>query len=395
MQELSKEKFFIEINDEDKRSIRKALSFILPLLILITLWDGLVLNTIPDPAYLVIKGGIFTLVGLIVFSKKVSEKMSLALFVSISWMFIYSFYGVVFIHFTYCYSFLEMYFVISFFFRFSKKSYITLMTIGGILNIAGVYLASEPGFIKAGMSIKPHVGIISSIIYFLCYVLFFNVTKRREALDKLQEKFAIIGKQSSYIFHEIKKPINRLLKDELQNNDIQQINDIMLNIDLMLKDPENFQKGFISLNLTEVFKRLESEFEGYFTEYKITFSYPEEDYYVLANQRLIYQVFKNLTVNAIEGITKQCKAEDQKMISVSYIADPENAKSRPRIHFHNTGSSIPSSERETIFNPFYSTKGTGSNHGLGLSFCRNILEGHKGQIFLSADKGGPLFVLVF
>jgi hypothetical protein len=382
LQELANEKFFIDISADEKRNIKKALSFILPLFIFITLWDSFVLKNPMTPMYAIIKGGVFFNIGSIIFVKKFSEKMSLSLFLSITWMFIYSFYGVVFTHFTYCYSFLEMYFVISFFFRFSKKSYIALMTIGGALNIAGVYFAMEPEFIKAGMSIKPHVAIISAIIYFLSYVLFFNVTKRREELFNLQEKFAIIGKQSSYIFHEIKKPMNRLLKDEIQINDILQINDIMLNIDLT------------SLNLRDIFEKLEIEFEGYFKEYKITFIYPRNEYLVLANHRLMYQVFKNLTVNAIEGIIKNQEYIEQKIITISYVEDLDNSKKRPKIHFHNTGSLIHASQRESIFNPFYSTKGTGNNHGLGLSFCRNIFEGHKGEIFLSPEKSGPLFVLI-
>lgn len=52
----------------------------------------------------------------------------------------------------------------------------------------------------------------------------------------------------------------------------------------------------------------------------------------------------------------------------------------------NNGARISARDKELIFEPFYTTKSTKSNWGLGLSLCRNIITLHHGQIWVDEES---------
>ena len=62
----------------------------------------------------------------------------------------------------------------------------------------------------------------------------------------------------------------------------------------------------------------------------------------------------------------------------------------------DTGKGIPENRIPQIFTPFYTTKKEGVNYGLGLSFCRSILQAHNGKITVrSTLSSGTTFTLWF
>lgn len=384
--------FFPKVSLEDRKSNLVLYSWIFPLLVFIIYMDLTSHGVKLSWHFILVKTLLLLTVVFAFIFTYYKKAINVWPVVMAFYMLTYSVYGVFYINFDYCYSFLELYFAISIFFKFSKKTYFLLMLWGGILNFITLKYMPEPDFIKPGMSFKPAMYLMTFIIYYLSILLFYFVTKKRDEVAALQEKFALIGKQSSYVFHEIKKPISRLMSTEVNaNNDIQQISNILLQIELMLNNPDVFKRSFNHFDLKNVFLRLSKEFEDYFSMYKIEYFYPERGVTVLGNEGLLYQVFKNLIMNAIEAIKDQRGPDDTNTIKIEYISEKNNTKTL--IKFSNTGSTIPKSASETIFNPFYSTKSSVSNNGLGLSFCKNIIEGHEGSIEVQCEKDGPAFFI--
>jgi signal transduction histidine kinase len=62
------------------------------------------------------------------------------------------------------------------------------------------------------------------------------------------------------------------------------------------------------------------------------------------------------------------------------------------IQLSDNGPGIPEAIRESIFQPFFSTKEEGT--GLGLSIARRIIEDHSGCLNLRSKKGkGTTFII--
>jgi two-component system NtrC family sensor kinase len=55
------------------------------------------------------------------------------------------------------------------------------------------------------------------------------------------------------------------------------------------------------------------------------------------------------------------------------------------VEFIDTGVGIPAENINRIFDPFFSTKATGT--GLGLFVCYSVVEGHHGTIEAQSEVG--------
>jgi signal transduction histidine kinase len=92
----------------------------------------------------------------------------------------------------------------------------------------------------------------------------------------------------------------------------------------------------------------------------------------------LFQVFSNLIKNAIEAMP------DGGKIVIGCIGSNGNII----IKFRDTGQGIDPEAGDSIFEPFFSTKG-GKGTGLGLAICRDIIEKYNGRITAenAPDKG--------
>ncbi len=68
-----------------------------------------------------------------------------------------------------------------------------------------------------------------------------------------------------------------------------------------------------------------------------------------------------------------------------------------RIHVEDSGPGIPEEHRETIFDKFKivaSKRRDVSQVGLGLAFCKMVVEAHDGRIFMEPnDPQGSIFTV--
>jgi PAS domain S-box-containing protein len=98
------------------------------------------------------------------------------------------------------------------------------------------------------------------------------------------------------------------------------------------------------------------------------------------------QVFINLLTNAFEAL------EGQGRVTLSAVADagdPAHDQDAPApvvvVEVADTGPGIPIGLSDRIFNPFFTTKTTGS--GLGLPIVRKIVDAHEGRIDVTSGPG--------
>ena len=113
----------------------------------------------------------------------------------------------------------------------------------------------------------------------------------------------------------------------------------------------------------------------------------QESYKISIDPHLIEQVLLNLirnSIQALDGISAQ------KGISIRAGKDVKGLQ----ISVRDNGCGIDIDNMDNIFIPFYSTRDKGS--GIGLSFAKQIMRLHNGQISVRSEDGkGAEFILRF
>src|SRR5206468_10848251 len=116
--------------------------------------------------------------------------------------------------------------------------------------------------------------------------------------------------------------------------------------------------------------------------------YDEQVPETMADAHQLQQVFLNLVTNAEQAMERSERDKQCLIVRTRRTGD------LIRIEVEDTGSGIPPNLLERIFNPFFTTKPTGSGTGLGLSISLGIVREHEGRIWAeNAPHGGARFVI--
>ncbi len=112
---------------------------------------------------------------------------------------------------------------------------------------------------------------------------------------------------------------------------------------------------------------------------------------IQGNITQIEQMLLNLLINAKHAMTIM-RPESERFsggeLKVSLQPGrPYNSKETWAIKVEDNGVGISEEQQKEIFQPFYSTKSSGSNHGLGLSVVQNVVARHQGRIEIDSVVG--------
>ena len=89
-------------------------------------------------------------------------------------------------------------------------------------------------------------------------------------------------------------------------------------------------------------------------------------------------MLKNLLINAADA------GESRETIELSYtVSRAGNAV----ISVKDNGRGISEADIRQIFEPYYTTKQTERNMGLGLYYCWNVMNAHGGRIEVKSREG--------
>jgi two-component system, NtrC family, sensor kinase len=205
------------------------------------------------------------------------------------------------------------------------------------------------------------------------------------------EKLAAAGRLTASIAHEINNPLQSVrnclhlavredLEPESRKNyidlTVQEVERLMMTVERMLdfyRPSVEFKPVSILDLLEHVLGLLGKQLED--RNIKVTTAWPAELPSVMAISNQLEQVFINLVLNAFDVMPEGGNlwiniAQKRKMI---------------QIIFQDSGKGVPEEMRESIFEPFVSSK---SGTGLGLAVSYDIVTAHGGRLDLLPHKPG-------
>jgi signal transduction histidine kinase len=104
---------------------------------------------------------------------------------------------------------------------------------------------------------------------------------------------------------------------------------------------------------------------------------PSKPCYVTGVMQQLVRITVNGMMNAVDAIGEEGE------ITITLGSKKENYK----LIIKDSGPGIPSKILESVFDPFFSTKGSGGT-GLGLYVSYNMVKAHNGSISLTSPVAG-------
>lgn len=212
---------------------------------------------------------------------------------------------------------------------------------------------------------------------------------RRELVEK--DKMHSLGRLIAGIAHEIRNPLTSIkayleaLPIKYDNpkfreritlqvpKEINRLNELLKEL-LEYSKPKNIEKTEFEINIIigEIMNLLNSLIREKHIGVSINI---EEGISVYGDKQKIKQVLINLLLNSIEAL------EDEGKINIDIYEEMEQTK----ISISDDGIGIDENSLGKIFEPFYTTKETGT--GLGLLICYQCIKDNGGEIDINSKVG--------
>ncbi|MFC0473591.1 histidine kinase N-terminal domain-containing protein [Halalkalibacter kiskunsagensis] len=206
-----------------------------------------------------------------------------------------------------------------------------------------------------------------------------------------KDKLAILGQMSSSFVHEFRNPLtsiigfNKLLRVEYPN---------LKYLDIIELELDQLKFRITQFLHTSKMDLIDNPKENVtiknLLDNILSFLYPsivDSDVLVSADidssimieayKDELKQVFLNVLFNSIDAVQQRKRPRE---INVRCFKEIDQVI----IEVSNNGPAIPQEVKETIFEPFYTTKDLGT--GIGLYVCKNIIEKHAGYMTCESDE---------
>jgi signal transduction histidine kinase len=145
----------------------------------------------------------------------------------------------------------------------------------------------------------------------------------------------------------------------------------------------------VPVSVREVLNRAQSLLRSLYTDgpHRMRCDISPETNWVKGNPIVIEQILVNLLLNAA-----QCSDEPRMVVVTSCLSSaPGGIATHVCIRVADDGPGIPEHLRQSIFEPFFSTKSSGT--GLGLTSAREAAENLDGALVLEPSERGACFAL--
>ncbi|HMU45220.1 MAG TPA: ATP-binding protein [Chitinophagaceae bacterium] len=245
------------------------------------------------------------------------------------------------------------------------------------------------------------------------------------------EKMASLGELTAGIAHEIQNPLNfvnnfsevnkELLKElnaEADKGNLEEVKAIAKDIEFNSekinhhgKRADAIVKGMLQHSRTSSGQKESTDINALCHEYlrlayhglrakdksfnaKFETDFDES----LPKINVVPQDLGRVVLNLIHNAFYACAERSRNTLTEKYeptvIVSTKKLQDRVEIKVKDNGNGIPDSIKEKIFQPFFTTKPTGSGTGLGLSLSYDIAKAHGGELKLknNTDQGAEFII---
>lgn len=228
-----------------------------------------------------------------------------------------------------------------------------------------------------------------------------HLTEAREQLAR-SERLASVGRLSAGLAHEIGNPLAAVLAmldlvddpdvpEDERRDFVRRMKKETERIHGILRDLLDFSRPEAPLSedgpkasdvrsvLADVAALAAPQKE--FRDVSLETDVPDELPFVAMPGPRLTQVLLNLVLNAGQAVS--AKTGGPRTVVVR--ARSEASARAVRIDVEDTGPGVPEGMRDTVFEPFVTTKDVGEGTGLGLAVCRGLVESAGGTITLDTS----------
>jgi two-component system, NtrC family, sensor kinase len=210
------------------------------------------------------------------------------------------------------------------------------------------------------------------------------------------EKFAVIGRLSGGLAHELGSPLSvigiraqaiQFAPDssattrqhaEIIHGQVRRVTDFIQSL-LHIAQQQGIVFNPVEITdllrdvVAEIGPRVEAE------HVLLELELPDGPVEVRGEKTLLRHAVRNLVRNSVHALQDH---HGERRIRVR----ADRTEHGVRVLVEDTGPGIPPAKLDSVFQPFYTTKGIGKGMGLGLPITRSIIEEHGGEVYLENLK---------
>ena len=234
------------------------------------------------------------------------------------------------------------------------------------------------------------------------YVVVFD-----DVTDLIQaQRDAAWGEVARRLAHEIKNPLTPIqlsaerirnkfsdhvdgeLKDTLDRTTrtiVQQVESMKEMVNAFSSYAQPVRATLLPLDLNQLIKDVIELHTSTLSNIHVSLSLSKELPVIKANASALRQVLNNLIINACHALETQTNKDDNH-IEITTNKAAMTTGNYIDLVISDNGSGVPEDIRDSLFDPYVSSKAKGS--GLGLAIVKRIIEEHSGTVWLSDNPSG-------
>ena len=295
------EKMINEMSQGDARYTKRFVLIPLLFVIYAIYYDQTILKFPISISYILAKA-FFIVFPFIIYCTNIFKEESRAFILGLFWI-TYCSYHVYFVSIVYNTAFAQVAVAFSVMATFPKKEYIIfaiLMLIASSYSI--LFSQNDFSYVIPGFSSRTDVFINNICLQALCYLVYYYVTLPKLRLTMQEKKMAEYGKASSFILHEMAKPLSRLKQDSSNVEvEISKIQDVY-QISRMINDMVASDLPKSSVKVDEIFLEALRVYEEFIKHGGINIKMHIKNVEQHTNAKYLALIFDNLLKNAIEEV---------------------------------------------------------------------------------------------